>query len=93
MPITHFIVKWPDDTEMRCYSPSTVVRDFLRPGEYAIDEFLDTANRALVAASDRVRAKFGYACSSAMDQWNVIERAAEPYRSIPAACVTVLSVD
>lgn len=93
MPVTHFVVRWPDGTEARCYSPSTVVRDYLRPGDYALDAFLDAAHDALSAASERVRQKFGYACSSALDQWDAIERTAQQYRSQPAARVTVVSVD
>ena len=58
----------------------------------AIDDFLDATRDALSAASERVRLKFGYACSSALDQWDAIERAAEQYRSRPAATVTVVSV-
>ncbi|HEV3430206.1 MAG TPA: MSMEG_0570 family nitrogen starvation response protein [Paraburkholderia sp.] len=93
MPVTHFVVRWPDGHEERCYSPSTVVREYLRPGAYPLDLFLANAHAALEAASERVRQKFGYACSSALDQWASIERAAEPYRFQPAAEVTVVSVD
>ncbi|WP_322048339.1 MSMEG_0570 family nitrogen starvation response protein [Paraburkholderia sp. J67] len=93
MPVTHFVVRWPDGQEERCYSPSTVVRDYLRPGAYPLDQFLANAHAALDAASERVRAKFGYACSSALDQWASIERAAEPFRSQALAEVTIVSVD
>ncbi|MFT0172619.1 MSMEG_0570 family nitrogen starvation response protein [Paraburkholderia mimosarum] len=93
MPVTYFVVRWPDGTEARCYSPSTVVRDFLQPGDYALDAFLDATHDALAAASERVRQKFGYACSSALDQWDVIERTAQPFRSQLTALVTVVSVD
>ncbi|MCI3206371.1 MULTISPECIES: MSMEG_0570 family nitrogen starvation response protein [Pandoraea] len=92
MPVTYFTIKWPDDVEMRCYSPSSVVRDFLRPGEYPLDDFLDAADRALAEASNRVREKFGYACSSARDQWETIEQTARKYRSLKAPRVTVISV-
>jgi len=93
MPVTHFVVRWPDGREERCYSPSTIVRDYLRPGDYPLDTFLSCAHDALDAASERVRAKFGYMCSSALDQWAVLEHTAEAYRSDPAAQVTVVSVD
>jgi uncharacterized repeat protein (TIGR04042 family) len=93
MPVTHFVLRWPDGTEARCYSPSTVVRDYLRPGDYPLDAFLDATRQGLMAASERVRHKFGYACSSALDQWDAIERTAQPFRSQPAARVTVVSVD
>jgi uncharacterized repeat protein (TIGR04042 family) len=93
MPVTHFVVRWPDGREERCYSPSTVVRDYLRPGDYPLDTFLSSAHDALTAASERVREKFGYLCSSALDQWAALEHTAEAYRSHPAAQVTVVSVD
>ena len=93
MPAIHFVVRWPDGKEERCYSPSTILRDYLFPGAYALDDFLTRAHDGLEAASGRVREKFGYACSSALDQWGAIERTASQYRSHPAAQVTVLSVE
>ncbi|MBB3259087.1 putative repeat protein (TIGR04042 family) [Paraburkholderia bannensis] len=95
MPVTHFVVRWPDGEEERCYSPSSIVREYLRPGDYPLDVFLDRTRDALAAASERVREKFGYACSSALDQWAAIERRAEPFRANGAqlAQVTVVRVD
>ena len=93
MPITHFVVRWPDGKQEQCYSPSTIVRQFLSPGDYALEEFLGAAKAALTAASERVRERYGYACSSARDQWVVIEQTADRYRAMPEARVTVVSVD
>lgn len=95
MPVTHFVVRWPDGEEERCYSPSSIVREYLRPGDYPLDVFLDHTRDALAAASERVREKFGYACSSALDQWAAIERRAEPFHAQDAqdAQVTVVRVD
>jgi uncharacterized repeat protein (TIGR04042 family) len=74
MPEMHFLVRWPDGEEMRCYSPSLVVRDFLEVGRiYSIGEFLERSRAMLSIGSERVRAKYGFACSSAMDQLAVIE--------------------
>jgi len=92
MPVMHFQVRWPDASESRCYSPSLVVRDFLAPGErYALDDFLRRTREALGLASERVRAKYGFACSQAMDQLAEIERIAARFE--PAAEVTVLAFD
>ncbi|KAF1069549.1 hypothetical protein APR50_21125 [Variovorax paradoxus] len=92
MPVMHFQVRWPDASESRCYSPSLVVRDFLAPGErYALDDFLRRTREALGIASERVRAKYGFACSQAMDQLAEIERIAARFE--PAAEVTVLAFD
>lgn len=92
MPVMHFQVRWPDASESRCYSPSLVVRDFLAPGErYALDDFLRRTREALGIASERVRAKYGFACSQAMDQLAEIERIAARFE--PATEVTVLAFD
>ena len=75
MPAVSFTVQLPDGAEKHCYSPSTVVRDHFRPGEeMAMSEFLARSRLALAEASERVRAKFGFSCSSAMDQLAEIER-------------------
>ena len=77
MPVMHFTVRWPDDHETRCYSPSLVIRDFLVPGQrYPLPDFLDRTREALNIASERVRAKYGFACSAAMDQLARIEHTA-----------------
>ena len=74
MPEMHFIVRWPDGEEMRCYSPSLVVRDYLHVGgTYVVHDFMERTRAMLHVASERVRAKFGYACSSALDQLATLE--------------------
>ncbi|MET3497988.1 MSMEG_0570 family nitrogen starvation response protein [Variovorax boronicumulans] len=94
MPVMHFHVRWPDASETRCYSPSSVVRDFLAPGErYALQDFLQRARGALGAASERVRAKYGFACSQAMDQLAEIEHIAAGFADKADAEVTVLALD
>jgi uncharacterized repeat protein (TIGR04042 family) len=91
MPIMHFHVRWPDASETRCYSPSLVVRDFLTPQQdYPLSDFLARTREALGIASERVRAKFGFACSQAMDQLAEIEDLARRFEAQPGATVTVL---
>ncbi len=77
MPEMHFTVRWPDGEEARCYSPSLIVRDYLEVGrEYPVEEFVGKSREMLNIASERVRAKYGYYCSAAMDQLaNIEERA------------------
>lgn len=78
MPEVRFTVRWPDGAEESCYSPSTAINHHLQAGEtYPLDEFLDRARKGLHAASDRVEAKFGFVCSSAMDQLARIETTAK----------------
>lgn len=94
MPVMHFQVRWPDASETRCYSPSSVVRDFLAPGQrYALPDFLQRSREALGLASERVRAKYGFACSQAMDQLAEIEHIAARFADTAGAEVTVLALD
>jgi uncharacterized repeat protein (TIGR04042 family) len=70
----HFSIRWPDGAEMRCYSPSLVVREYLEVGRaYPLPEFLERSRTMLHIGSERVRAKYGFACSAAMDQLASIE--------------------
>jgi uncharacterized repeat protein (TIGR04042 family) len=94
MPVTHFHVRWPDGSETRCYSPSSVVREHLVPGQrYALAEFLLRTREALGTASERVRAKYGFACSQAMDQLGDIEHIALRFSDTVDAEVTVVAFD
>lgn len=78
MPEMQFAVRWPDGTEASYYSPSLVVHDYLTTGStYPVREFVARADEALGVASDRVRARFGFACTSAMHTRELIATAAE----------------
>jgi uncharacterized repeat protein (TIGR04042 family) len=77
MPEMHFTVRWPDGGDTRCYSPSLVVREYLEVGRtYSLPDFMDRSRAMLNIGSERVRAKFGYACSAAMDQLQELEQRA-----------------
>jgi len=90
MPEMTFTVRWPDGSEQQCYSPSLVMHDFLEPGaEYPVGEFVSRSTEALTIASDRVRAKFGFACTSAAAQLESIETAA---RQMPDGRVQILTM-
>jgi uncharacterized repeat protein (TIGR04042 family) len=92
MPEVTFRVRWPDGTEVDCYSPSTVVQQYFVAGEaYAVDEFVARSRKALTQASDRVRAKFGVACSRAQGQLAAIEATAA--RHAGDAQVVVQSIE
>lgn len=74
MPEMHFTVRWPDGEDMRCYSPSLIVREYLEVGRsYALPDFMERSRTMLNIGSERVRAKFGYACSAALDQLQELE--------------------
>ena len=69
MPSVTFSVVWPDGETEQYYSPSTIIHEFVKVNSiYSQQEFAERINAALNAASDRVVAKFGYACSAAADE-------------------------
>ncbi|XSG83246.1 MAG: MSMEG_0570 family nitrogen starvation response protein [Methyloligella sp. ZOD6] len=94
MPEVHFTVRWPDGTQERCYSPSTAIKRHFSAGEtYPLADFLTRAREGLSEASDRVAAKYGYACSSAMDQLARIEARATLYRDREDASVACTDIE
>lgn len=90
MPEMTFTVRWPDGAQQQCYSPSLVMHEHLEVGaEYSVDEFVSRSTTALTIASDRVRAKFGFACTSAAAQIESIESVS---RRVPGGVVRVLEM-
>lgn len=91
MPEVRFTIRWPDGREESCYSPSTAITRHLKAGcTYPLAEFVERARTGLNEGSDRVAAKFGFACSSALDQLAQIETTAA---ALPAdSQVTCLSM-
>ncbi|HEY1884583.1 MAG TPA: MSMEG_0570 family nitrogen starvation response protein [Roseiarcus sp.] len=80
MPEMRFVIRWPDGRRESCYSPSLVIRDFLREGEsYPVPDFLQRSREALQIASQRVQAKYGRACSLALGQLARIEATAAQF--------------
>ena len=77
MPEMHFKVQWPNGTTEDCYSPSWVIEEHLSAGSnYSVSGFVERTSLALNIASDRVRQKYGFACSSALDQLAAIQATA-----------------
>jgi uncharacterized repeat protein (TIGR04042 family) len=58
---------------------------------HALPEFLQRVREATQIASDRVAAKFGYACSRASDQLAAIEAQAARFAGDPDARVEMLA--
>lgn len=80
MPEMRFAVRWPDGAESSHYSPSLVMHDFLSTGEsYGVADFVARSSEALDAAGKRVRAAYGFACTSAMASRDEIVRTAAAY--------------
>jgi uncharacterized repeat protein (TIGR04042 family) len=92
MPEMRFVIRWPDGVEESCYSPSHVIKDYFAPGEtYPVSDFLSRSRAALAIASERVRAKFGFACSSAAAQLARIEAHCARFSEEPDATIRVES--
>lgn len=90
MPSVNFYVVWPDTHIANCYSPSTVIKQYFEVGkEYPLAEFMQLAREGLEAASERVRLKYGYACSAAMDTLATLERDAEVFKDTSDAKVKI----
>jgi uncharacterized repeat protein (TIGR04042 family) len=90
MPEMRFRIRWPDGATEACYSPSLVIMEFFAPGEsYALVDFVERSRSALNMASERVEAKYGYACSRAMAQLKRIETVAKTFSAVAEARVTV----
>lgn len=78
MPEMTFDIRWPDGSTQSCYSPSLVMHDYLTTGQrYTVADLLDRTGAALQQASDRVRAKYGFACTSAAATAEEITSAAQ----------------
>lgn len=93
MPEMHFRVKWPSGKVEDCYSPSYIVEEYLAEGaEYDVADFVTRVRTALSIASERVLARYGFECSSALDQLRAVEETSSALRGdAKAGKVAVLS--
>lgn len=90
MPEMTVQVRWPDGLFRQYYSPSLVLHDHLAPGTYRVDDFRSRATTALDEASARVRAKYGFVCTSAAA--SAEEIALDAARHADCAAVEVVSM-
>ena len=75
MPSVNFTVKWPNGEVNQYYSPSSIIYDYLRVGQvYSLTDFVRQVENGLEQASERVRLRYGFACSAAMDNLASIKR-------------------
>lgn len=94
MPELHFRIRWPDGTEERCYSPSTVVTEFFAAGSvYPLAMFLARCGQALAAASERVRAIHGQPCGKAAAQLDALRKRAAAFHDQADAAVAFLGFE
>ncbi len=64
MPEVVLQLCWPDGQSSTFYSPSTVIYEFFKPGDtLSVAELEQRGLAALTAASERVRARYGFSCT------------------------------
>ena len=69
MPEINFQLNLPDGKKTSLYSPSTVILEYLKPGDsLKISDFKSLAIEALHKASEKVRAKYGFACTKTLEE-------------------------
>lgn len=89
MPELTFTLRWPDGRQADYYSPSLVVHDHLvTGGHYPVADLAARCSTAMREASDRVRAKYGFACTSAAETDAAVR--ADAARYSPDATVEVV---
>jgi len=77
MPEMNFKIEWPTGRIEDCYSPSYIIEEYLSEGvAYEVGDFLERVRTALNIASERVYARYGFACTSALDQLRSLEETA-----------------
>lgn len=82
MPEIRFRVEWPNGEQELCYSPSLVVKEYFTPAtSYSVADFVERATTALTIASDRVQAKYGFACGLALGQLDSITAHAQGFEA------------
>jgi len=90
MPEVSFTIRWPDGTSQLGRSPSRAIGDaFAEGGLYPCSEFLRRARDGLTAASERVRERYGFACTAAAEQLEAIEAGAARQDGSPDGLVAV----
>ena len=89
MPEVRFQLEWPDGQSSTLYSPSTVILDYLRPGDSLLISELEVRGvEALRAASERVRARYGFACTRTDEEESQLRQWASRYSSDDTVRVT-----
>jgi len=92
MPEMTVTVRWPGGSVERHYSPSLVMHDHMKTGAaYTVAEFAERAQAGLGEARERVRAKYGFCCTGAIDSAARIQELAAAYP--PGATVEVLAME
>jgi uncharacterized repeat protein (TIGR04042 family) len=80
MPEVHFTIRWPDENVTTHYSPSTIVHNYFQSDDsLTVEELVDKSVKALEHASNRVRERYGYACTRASESCDTILALSQKY--------------
>ena len=89
MPEVRFQLEWPDGQSSTLYSPSTVILDYFRPGDsLSVSELEARGVEALRAASERVRARYGFACTRTDEEESLLRQWVSRYKSDDTVRIT-----
>ena len=93
MPEVFIQIIWPTGMPDSVYSPSSVIKNYFKAGEsLTVEQFQRKVEEALINASQRVKERFGFECSSAMgelDRLNMITNKIDDKSTV----VKIISVD
>jgi len=92
MPEVVLQLCWPDGDASSFYSPSTVIYDFFKPGDtLSIAELEQKAFAALEEASERVRARYGFACTRTNEEAGKLRRKIAKYSASEKVRISALN--
>ena len=81
MPEVRLKLEWPDGQSSTLYSPSTVILEYLKPGDsMRVSELESLGVTALRAASERVRARYGFACTRTDEEESQLRQSIASYK-------------
>lgn len=89
LPEVHLTIQWPDGRTTALYSPSRVILETLSPGRrLTVEELRHQGREALRRASERVRQRYGFACTRADEEEHRLLETAATYS--PEGMVSIL---
>ena len=89
MPEVRLQLDWPDGQASTLYSPSTVILDYFKSDESLLVSELELRGiEALRAASERVRERYGFACTRTDEEASRLRQWISRYNSDDTVRVT-----
>jgi uncharacterized repeat protein (TIGR04042 family) len=80
VPEVRLTLEWPDGLTSQLYSPSTVILEHLPPGSrLSVAELQARGLAGLEEASERVRARYGFACTRTDEEARKLQQTLAAY--------------